>query len=153
MTSTDMFGAAELLKKNGPDLLRSFIRSHREAVFADLRFEAMFSRSRAAPDGQAPSAHEGESAGFGVSVRVNERGGASGIGQTGVELGRLALRPARLLAGIRAGLGEASQRARLDAREKAALMRTLGNRARSLTMAAPPPRAAVRDEVAAVFQR
>jgi len=153
MTSTDMFGAAERLKKEGPDLLRSFIRSHRGAGYADLRFEAMFSRSSSATDGEARSAHEGESAGFGVSVRVNERGGASGIGQTGVELGRLALRPARVLAAMRAGLGEAYQRARLDAREKAALMRTLGNRARSLTMAAPPPRAAVRDEVAAVFQR
>src|ERR1700736_83428 len=147
MTSTDMFGAAELLKKNGPDLLRSFIRRHRGAVFADLRFGAMFSRSSSAADGEARSAHEGESVGFGVSVRVNERGGASGIGQTGVELGRLALRPARLLAAIRAGLGEAYQRARLDARGKAGLKRTLGNRARSLTMAAPPPRAAVRDEV------
>src|ERR1700682_3559116 len=153
MTSTDMFGAAELLKKDGPDLLRSFIRSHRGAGYADLLLKATFSGSSSATDGEARSAHEGESAGFGVSVRVNERGGASGIGQTGVELGRLPLRPARLLAAIRAGLGEAYQRARLDAREKAALMRMLGNRARSLTMAAPPPRAAVRDEVAAVFRR
>jgi TldD protein len=148
-----MFGAAELLKKDGPDLLRSFVRSHRGAGYADLRFEAMFSRSSSATDGEARSAHEGESAGFGVSVRVNERGGASGIGQTGVELGRLALRPARLVAAIRAGFGEAYQRARLDARGKAALMRTLGSRARSLAMAAPSPRPAVRDEVAAVFQR
>jgi TldD protein len=153
MTSTDMFGAAELLKKDGPDLLRSFVRSHRGAGYADLRFEAMFSRSSSATDGEARSAHEGESAGFGVSVRVNERGGASGIGQTGVELGRLALRPARLVAAIRAGFGEAYQRARLDARGKAALMRTLGSRARSLAMAAPSPRPAVRDEVAAAFQR
>jgi TldD protein len=156
MASTDLFGAAELLKKEGPDLLRAFIRSHRGAVSADLRFEAMFSRSSSATDGEARSAHEGESAGFSVNVRVNERAGASSTGQTGVELGRLALRPTRLLAAIRAGLAEAYERARLSAREKAALIRALNGRsgwARSLTMATPAPRAAVRDEVAAVYQR
>ena len=67
-----MFGAAELLKKEGPDLLRAFIRSRRGAVGADLRFEVMFSRSSSATDGEARSAHEGESAGFSVSVRVDE---------------------------------------------------------------------------------
>ncbi len=153
MTSTDIFGAAELLKKEGPDLLRAFIRSHRGAAYADLRFEARFSRSSSATDGEPRAAQAGESAGFGVSVRVNAPGGASGAGQTGVELGRLALRPARLLGAIRAGLAEAYQRARLGAREKAALIRALNGRARSLAMAAPPPRAALRDEAAAVFQR
>jgi TldD protein len=156
MASTDMFGAAELLKKEGPDLLRAFIRSHRGAVSADLRFEVMFSRSSSATDGDARSAHEGESAGFSVNVRVNERAGSSSTGQTGVELGRLALRPTRLLAAIRAGLAEAYERARLSAREKAALIRALdgrSGRARSLAMAPPAPRAAVRDEVAAVYQR
>ena len=155
MTSTDMFDAAELLKKEGPELLRAFIRGHRGAVYADLRFEAMFSRSSSATDGEARSAHEGESAGFSVSVRVDERSGASSAGQTGVEVGRLALRPARLLAAIRAGLAEAYERARLGAREKAALIRALDGRsglARSLRMA-PAPRAPVRDEVAAVYQR
>ena len=53
MTSTDMFGAAEVLKKEGPGLLRAFVRSHRGAVWADLRFEAMFSRSSSATDGEA----------------------------------------------------------------------------------------------------
>ncbi|MGA8568047.1 MAG: hypothetical protein WB580_09675, partial [Candidatus Binataceae bacterium] len=79
-----MFGAAELLKKEGPSLLRTFIRSHRGAVSADLRFEAMFSRSSSATDGEPRSAHEGESAGFSVSVRVCERSGVSSTGQTGV---------------------------------------------------------------------
>ena len=116
-----MFGAAELLKKEGPDLLRAFIRSRRGAVGADLRFEAMFSRSSSATDGEARSAHEGESAGFSVSVRVDEPSAPPSTGQTGVEVGRLALRPARLLAAIRAGLAEAYERARLGAREKAAL--------------------------------
>src|SRR5271156_2519598 len=162
MTSTDLFGAAELLKKEGSDLLRGFIRSHRGAVSADLRFEAMFSRSSSANDGEARSAHEGESAGFSVNVRVIERAGASSTGQTGVELGRLALRPARLLAAIRAGLAEAYERARLGAREKAALIRAMNGRsgdagsagrARSLASAPPVPRAAVHDEVAAVYQR
>jgi TldD protein len=153
MTTTDMFGAAELLKKEGPDLLRAFIRSHRGAVFADLRFEAMFNRSSSATDGDARSAHEGESAGFSVSVRVNERSGASSSGQTGVEIGRLALRPTRLLGAIRAGLAEAYERAQIGVREKAALIRALDGRARSLATAATEPRAAVRDEVAAVYKR
>ncbi len=159
MKSTDLFGAAGLLKKEGPDLLRAFIRSHRGAVYADLRFEAMFSRSSSATDGEARSAHEGESAGFSVNVRVTERTGASSTGQTGVEVGRLALRPAQLLAAIRAGLGEAYERARLGAREKAALIRALNGGsgiygcARSLASAAPAPRAAVHDEVAAVYKR
>src|SRR5277367_131934 len=156
MTLTDLFDAAELLKKEGPDLLRAFIRSHRGAVGADLRFEAMFSRSSSATDGEARSAHEGESAGYSVNVRVDERGGASSTGQTGVELGRLALSPARLLAAIRAGLVEAYERARLGAREKAALLRTLNKRsgrARSLAMAPPAPRIAVHEEVAAIYRR
>jgi hypothetical protein len=62
MIPKDIFGASELLKKEGPDLLRAFIRSHRGAVQADLRFETMFRRSSSATDGEARSAHEGESA-------------------------------------------------------------------------------------------
>jgi TldD protein len=153
MTSTDIFGAADLLGKEGPGLLRAFLRGHRGAVFADLRFEAMFSRSSSATDGEARSAQEGESAGFGVSVRVGERTGAWATGQAGVELGRLALRPSRLLATVRAALGEAYERARLGAREKAALLRALDGHARSLAAIAPTPRAAMRDEVAAVYKR
>jgi TldD protein len=154
-----MFGAAELLKKEGPGLLRAFIRSHRGAVSADLRFEVMFSRSSSATDGEPRSAHEGESAGFSVNLRVNERSGVSSTGQIGVELGRLATHPARMLAAIRAGLAEAYERARLSAREKAALIRALSRnsgesgRALSLASVPPAPRAAVHDEVAAVYQR
>jgi TldD protein len=155
-TFKDMFGAAELLKKEGPGLLRTFIRSHRGAVTADLRFEAMFSRSSSATDGEPRSAHEGESAGFSVNVRVNERSGVSSTGQTGVELGRLATHPGRMLTAIRAGLAEAYERARLGAREKATVIRAMNGgsgRARSLTGAPVAPRAPVQDEVAAVYQR
>ena len=167
--STDLFDAGDFLKREGPGLLRSFIRSHRGAAFADLRFEAMFSRSASAIDGEARSAQEGESAGFSVSVRVDERSsapgrgasgtGTSGTGQSGVEVGRLALRPARLVAAIRAALDEAYERARLGAREKAALIRALGGnpaaaaRMRSLLGAPLTPRAAVQDQIAAVYRR
>jgi TldD protein len=156
MTSTDLFGAAELLKKEAPGLLRSFVRAHRGAVSADLRFEAMFSRSSSATDGEPRSAQEGESAGFSVSVRVSERSGASGTGQTGVEVGRMALDASRLLRAVRAGLAEAYQRGRSDAREKAALIRALDRRssfARSLLDAAPAAREPVHDEVAAEYRR
>jgi TldD protein len=159
MIPKDIFGASELLKKEGPDLLRAFIRSHRGAVQADLRFETMFRRSSSATDGEARSAHEGESAGFSVSVRVIDRSGASSGGQTGVEVGRLALRSAPLVAAIRAGLAEAYERARLSARAKAELIRTLDGRSdlaelsRSLASGTPETRSAVRDEVAPVYRR
>jgi TldD protein len=156
MTSSDLFGAAELLKEQGAGLLRSFIRSHRGAVFADLRFEAMFSRSSSASDGEPRSAHEGESAGFSVSVRFSGRSGASGSGQTGVELGRLALDSDRLLRSVRAALAQAYESARQGAREKEALIRGLSRGsllARSLMDSAPRPRAPVLDAVAAEYRR
>ncbi len=153
MASRDAFGALELLRKEGPALLARFVRTHRDAIYADLRFEAMFSRSSSAADGEPRAAQEGESAGFGLSVRVGGRGGALGVGQAGVEVGRLALAPARLLSAIRAALNDAYQRARLGAREKGALMRTLGARAHSLVADAFAPPAPARDEVAAVFRR
>jgi TldD protein len=153
MASKDAFGAVELLKKEGPALLERFVRAHRGAIYADLRFEAMFSRSTSAVDGEERSAEEGESAGLGLSVRVAESGGALGVGQAGVEVGRLALAPARLLATIRAALDEAYERARLGAREKTKLIRAFGGRAHSLAAAVFEPPAPVRDEVAAVYRR
>lgn len=152
MTASDLFGAAERLRRDGPGLLRAFVRSHRGALSADLRFEVMFSRSSSAADGEPRSALEGESAGFCVSVCAGEGSGASGAGQTGVELGRLALRSQPTVAAIRAALEEAYERARLGAREKAALLRTLGARGRSLADAAAAPREPVRDAVPAVYR-
>lgn len=153
MASRDAFFAIELLKKDGPPLLERFVRARRGTVYADLRFEAMFSRSSSAVDGEERSAQEGESASFGVSVRVADRGGAIGVGQAGVEVGRLAIAPAKLLAAIRAALDEAYERARLGAREKADLIRALGARVQSLSAAAFVAPAPIRDEVAATFQR
>jgi TldD protein len=153
MASRDAFSAVELLKKEGPTLLDRFVRARGGAVYADLRFEAMFSRTSSAADGEPRSAQEGESAGFGLSVRVVERGGAMGVGQAGVEVGRLALAPPKLFAAIRAALDEAYERARLGAREKTALVRALGGRAQSLAAAAFEPPPPVRDDIPAVYRR
>jgi len=153
MTPTDLFGVPELLRREGPGLLRGFVRTHRAALSADLRFEVMFSRSSSATDGEPRSGLEGENAGFSVSVRAGDGPGASSAGQAGVELGRLALRPQRTIAAIRAALDEAYERARLGAREKAALIRNLGARGRSLADAAFAAREALQDAVPAVYQR
>ncbi len=153
MASNDTFGAIEFLKKEGPDLVRRFVRTHRGAVYADLRFEAMFGLSSFATDGEARSAQEGESAGFGLSVRVAARGGASATGQAGLEVGRLAAKSAKLVAAIRNAMGEAYERARVSAREKSALIRTLGTRARGLSADTGAKADTLRDDVPAEYRR
>jgi TldD protein len=153
VTSSDTFGAIDFLKKEGPGLLRRFVRTHRGAVYADLRFEAMFSRSNSATDGEARAAQEGEAAGFGLGVRVADRNGVSATGQAGLEVGRLAARPAKLLAAIRQAMEESYERARSAAREKSALIRTLGTRARGLSPDTVVRGQPLRDEVSANYRR
>ncbi len=112
----------------------------------------MFHRSGAATNGEPRDSSETESAGFCVSVHVNE-GKATGHGQAGAEIGRLALNEKKIIAEIRRAFEEAYNRARISAREKAAFLKRFG---------APPvlslegrsrPRPAIRDEVAAVFKQ
>src|SRR5262249_40183001 len=120
---------------------------------ADLRFEAMFSRSSSATDGEARSAQEGESAGFGLGVRVADRTGVSATGQAGLEVGPLAARPAKLLAATRRAMEESAEQADAAAREKWALIRTLGTRARGLSADAVGKAQALRDDVSANYRR
>lgn len=155
MAAADIFDAADELKRDAEDLLRRFTRSHRDAVYAELRFEAVATRSGAATDGEPRDSIESESASFSIGVHVRDRSGAIGHGQTGAETGALVARPAKLRAVLRAGLDEAYVRARASAREKGAILKTLGASAaaRALETLAIPEAAPIRADIAAVFRR
>jgi TldD protein len=150
--ASDLFNAIEILKRSGNEVVARFARAHRGVVYADLRFEVMFHRSAAATNGAPRDSAETETAGFGVSVHARTNG-AVGHGQCGAEIGRLALSERKLVAEIRRGLDEAYERARISAREKAALVKRMGARAASLMAGGFEPRAPIRDEVAAVFKQ
>ncbi|HLX37841.1 MAG TPA: hypothetical protein VKR29_08565, partial [Candidatus Binataceae bacterium] len=112
----------------------------------------MFHRSGAATNGEPRDSTETESAGFCVTVHASS-GSAIGHGQFGAEIGRLALNEKKLIGEIRRGLEEAYARAHNSARDKAALLKRFGERARSLVGAPFAPRDAIRDEVVAVFKQ
>ncbi len=140
------------MKRSGNEIISRFARTHRGVAYADLRFEVMFHRSGAATNGEPRDSSETESAGFCVTVHVDANG-AIGHGQAGGEIGRLALNEKKTLAAIRGGLEEAYERARSSAREKAAFLKSLGKSAQSLIGGAVEPRAAIRDEVPAIFKQ
>jgi len=112
----------------------------------------MFHRSGAATNGEPRDSTETESAGFCVTVHASS-GSAIGHGQFGAEIGRLALNQKKLIAEIKRGLEEAYARAHSSARDKAALLKRFGERARSIVGEPFAPRDAIRDEVAAVFKQ
>ncbi|MGC1337580.1 MAG: hypothetical protein WA836_05600, partial [Candidatus Binataceae bacterium] len=117
MAAADIFDAAHDLKRDAEDLLRRFTRSHHDAVYAELRFEAVALRSGAATDGEPRDSIESESASFSIAVHARDRSGAVGHGQTGAEAGALAAKPAKLRTVLRSGLDQAYARARASARE------------------------------------
>jgi TldD protein len=153
MASSDIFAAVEFLKREGETVLRRFARAQRGTAYADMRFEAMFHRSASAVDGDQRDSAESESAAFGVTVHYEARGGVVGHGQTGAEIGRLALNRIKLIAALNAALAEAYERARFSAREKAAVLKHHGAVAKSLTRAGAIAPSTARDEIAATFQR
>jgi hypothetical protein len=149
----DLFEAIEYLRREGEGLLARFARTHREVAYADLRLEVVFNRSGAAVGGEPRDGSESESAAYAVTVHVADKTGPIGHGQTGAEIGALAGRPAKLVAELRRGLGEAYDRARFSAREKAHLIRHLGDAATGLITPQLPAREKVRDDVEAIFRR
>jgi TldD protein len=153
VVSSDIFEAVEFLKRAGEPALRSFVRAHRGASYAEIRFEAMFSRSAAANDGEPRDSAESESAAFGVTVQYDGANGVMGHGQTGAEIGRLALSRTKLMASIEAALGQAYERARASARERAAFLKLHGAKAKSLMLYVAPEPSSARDEVVATLQR
>src|ERR1700687_2294827 len=148
MASSDIFAAIEYLKREGETALRRFARSHRGTAYAEMRFEAVFHRSASAHDGDQRDSAESEAAPCGVAVHYAERAGVIGHGQTGAEIGRLALNRTKLIAALNEALSEAYERARFNAREKAALLKHHGAAAKSLTLAGAIAPSTARDEVA-----
>jgi TldD protein len=117
-----------------------------------MRFEAAFSRTAAATDGEPRDSTATESAAFGVNVHCAGRDGVIGRGFTGVEVGRLALGKTKLVAALNGALNEAFGRARADLREKLAAAKLLGKAANisSLDLVEPSTE---RADIAAVFVR
>ncbi len=150
--SASLFSTIEWLRREASDIVARFARTHRGVVYADLRFEVVFHRSGAATNGEPRDSSESESAGFGLSVHVGERSGAVGHGQYGSEVGTLAHSERRLLASLRYGFEQAYVRARISAREKAALLDAIGARGAAFSRALIEPRPAIRDETEATFR-
>ncbi len=123
--SDGVFGAVEFLREAAEPMLRRFVRSHRGATYAEMRFEASFTRTASAVDGEARDAFESGNAALGVRVRYAMADGAAGEGFTGVEVGRIALNRTKLSAAIDSALAGAFERARCNAREMAALARSV----------------------------
>jgi TldD protein len=149
----DIFQAIDFLRQAAEPALRRFIRTHRGASYAEMRFEAAFSRTAVANDGEPRDSSESEAAAFGLAVHYSAAQGIVGHGQTGTEIGRLALSHSKLLAALNAGLGDAFERARANAREKARMMKLLGARGKEPDLWAMFEPSMIRDEVEAVFAR
>src|SRR5260370_14172815 len=153
MARGDLFEAIEYLRREGESILARFARANRGLGYADLRAAVVFNRAGAAVGGEPRDGSESESAAYAVSVQVADRAGPIGHGQTGAEIGALASRPAKLVAELKRGLSEAYDRARFSAREKADLLKRLGNYAGGLVVPPIPKRNPVRDDVEAIFRR
>ena len=126
MARADLFESIDYLRREGESILARFARANRGVIYADLRLEVVFNRNGAAVDGEPRDGSESESASYAASVHFAGPNGAVGHGQTGAEIGALAGRPAKLVAELTRGLTDACHRARLSAREKADLVKTLG---------------------------
>jgi TldD protein len=153
MAARDILSSIDFLKDSAEAELRRFVRAHQGVAYAELRFEAVFHRSAAANDGEPRDSTEAETAALGLAVHFGGRAGVIGRGLTGVEIGRLALSRTRLIAALKQGLEDALVRARHDARQKTALLKELGEAAKSLTLAAAYDPSTARDAVAAIYQR
>ena len=149
----DIFGAIDFLKEAAGPALRRFIRTHRGASYAEMRFEAMFSRTAVANDGEPRDSNESEAAAFGVTVHYMTADNIVGHGQTGAEIGRLALSHNKLLAALNTGLGDAFERARANAREKARVMKSFAASTRELGFSEIVEPSIIRDDVEAIFAR
>jgi TldD protein len=151
--AADVLSAVPDLRESAEDLLRRFVRSHNGTAFADLRFEAVLSRSSSAVDGEPRENTETRGGSLGLSVWFVGPDGAFGMGQVGAEIAEGHDGRDGLLRAISEGLTRAYERAKVSAREKAALAARLGGRAKALSVLTPPAIAQARDQVPALFQR
>jgi TldD protein len=148
----DIFGAIDFLREAAEPALRRFVRTHRGASYAEMRFEAMFSRTAVASNGEPRDSNESEAAAFGVTVHYTTAENIVGHGQTGAEIGRLALNHNKLLAALNAGLGDAFERAKANAREQARVRKLLAG-TKQLGLSAMIEPSTIRDDVEAIFAR
>jgi TldD protein len=149
----DIFGAIDFLKEEAEPALRRFVRTHRGASYAEMRFEAMFSRAAVANDGEPRDSSESEAAAFGITVHYASADGITGHGQTGAEIGRIALSHNKLLAALNSGLGDALARAKANASEKARFVKSHVAARKELSLSTMVEPSTVRDEVEAIFAR
>src|SRR5437870_10989130 len=77
----DIFDAIDFLKESAEPALRRFVRTHRGASYAEMRFEAMFSRAAVANDGEPRDSSESEAAAFGLTVHYAAAEDVVGHGQ------------------------------------------------------------------------
>jgi TldD protein len=153
MAARDILTSIEFVQGSAESELRRFVRAHAGVTYAELRFETVFHRSAAANDGEPRDSNETETAALGLAVHYGTRGGVIGRGLTGIEVGRLALSRTRLIAALRNGFEEALTRARFDAREKASVLKQIGNNAPALTLSMAYEPSSARDTIEAVYHR
>ena len=151
MGNNDIFGTIDFLKEAAEPALRRFVRTHHGASYAEIRFEAMFSRAAVAHDGEPRDSNENETAAFGLTVHYTAAEGIAGHGQTGMEIGHLAFTHTKLLAALKAGLGDAFERAKANAREKARVMKSLAAGTKELGLSVMVEPSIIHDEVEAAF--
>ncbi len=150
----DGFGAIGFLRAAAEPALRRFLRANRGATYAEMRFEASFSRTASAVDGVPRDAAESANAALGVRVHCAAPGGVVGDGFTGVEVGRIATSRTKLAAALQSALAEAFDRARCSAREQTALRRTAPAAVvKALAAIGNVEPSTERAEVAATFRR
>jgi TldD protein len=146
----EIFDAIDFLREAAEPTLHRFLRTHRGAAHTEMRFEAVFSRFAVANDGAPRDCGANEAAAFGITVHYAGSGGIMGHGQTGLEIGRLALNSNKLLRALTKALDGAFERAKANAREKARISKLLGVPAVDWLSAEP---STLRDEVPATFAR
>ncbi len=147
---TEIFDALNFLREAAEPTLRRFVQTHRGAARAEMRFEAVFSRYAVANDGTPRDGTANETAALGITVDCEGIGGFIGRGQTGLEIGRLALNNNKLSAALSKALENAFDRAKANVREHARVAKLFGL---SGCDALPIEPSTARDEIEATFGR
>ncbi len=121
----ELLDAIAFLKRHGPAELARLAKSNAGTINAAVRFEVVFRRSASAENGAPRRTSEHESAALGISVATGAAH-AIGYGYSGIDIGRAALRRARLIGSLRSGFEAAYERARLCEKRSAELRREFG---------------------------
>jgi len=128
-------------------VLRRFAGANRATAYADMRFEANVPSLGFGPRRRSARQRGERDGGLQRHVHYEGSGGVVGHGQTGAEIGRLALNRTKLIGALNTALAEAYERARFNAREKAAILRRFGAAAKALTQVGAIAPSTARDEI------